>query len=111
MCRRAPFSNCGSHSACYWKGKGGAMVSEAMQGSLVALFNAERNQWTVLGHEKEKEKGRSLRPLSMRDGMRRNDMHLLHFEPVLGTLGLWDREYLYMCGHDYKLQSAELWED
>merc|ERR1712129_500578 len=104
--------NCGQHSGCYWAGKGVAMVSEAMNGSLVALYNAERNEWTVLGHSDTEKKGvrGSLRPLTMRDGMRRNDMHLLHFEPVLGTLGLWGREYLYMCGHDYKLQSVELWE-
>jgi len=116
MCQRAPFTNHGYQSGCWWSSKQCvAMIADPMDGNNnVAIYNPEVNKWTVIGQDKEEAEKRSstfLKPNNVMNSKARNDMNLTHFYPLIGTLQLFNKEYLYIMGDDYKCKSLEIYDD
>ena len=117
MCQRAPFTNHGYQSGCWWSNKQCvAMISDPMDGNQVAIYKPDINKWTMIENinklnDKTHKKRPSLKPNNFMTNQPRNDMHLTHFYPLIGTLYLFGQEYLYIMGDDYKFKSLELYDD
>ena len=122
MCQRAPFSNHGYQSGCWWTRKQCvAMVSDPMEdvqgtgGCQVALYNAQRNKWNVIGRGEMdalgwNDIGNDLgSQMGACDG--RGRLKLKHFYPGIGTVHLFGQEYLYVMGDDYRFQHMELYDE
>merc|ERR1719384_1941950 len=55
MCQRAPFTNHGYQSGCWWSNKQCiAMISDPMDGNNVAIYKPDRNKWNLIGQNNER---------------------------------------------------------
>ena len=116
MCQRAPFSNHGYQSGCWWSRKQSvAMVSDPMEdvqgagGCQVALYNPQCNKWNVIG--KTDNDGMNWDGIGSRSQNRDGMLKLKHFYPVVGTVHLFQQEYLYVMGDDYRFQHLEIYDE
>ena len=97
------------------------MVSDPMEdvqgagGCQVALYNPQCNKWNVIGKGDGtgmdwNDTGNDLgSQMGACDG--RGRMKLKHFYPVIGTLHLFNQEYLYVMGNDYRFQHLEIYDE
>eukprot|EP01083_Nonionella_stella_P006363 18471_1 len=90
MCQRAPFTNHGYQSGCWWSNKQCvAIISDPMDGNTVATYKPDVNKWNVI----------------------KTQTQMQHFYPLIGTLWLFGEEYLYIVGDDYKCKNLEIYDE
>merc|ERR1712083_580830 len=65
--------------------------TQSTGGRQVAVYDPQCNKWSVLGNESR--------------------LHFKHFYPVIGTVHLFQQEYLYVMGDDYRFQHLELYDE
>lgn len=112
MCQRAPFTNHGYQSGCWWSNKQCvAMISDPMDGNQIALYKPDINKWNIVGQSNNNKSKQNLKPNNFLQNQPRNDMNLIHFYPLIGTLYLFGQEYLYIMGDDYKFKSLEIYDE
>ncbi|ETO22799.1 hypothetical protein RFI_14393 [Reticulomyxa filosa] len=104
---RAPFSNDGYQSGCWWGSRSAvAMAGGTSNDDGIALFHPSTNRWETFTHLRKSVTNSFPTKEKHSDTIQFN-----HFSPVLGTVWLHDREYLYLLGDDYKFKTLEIFDD